>query len=251
MTKSETVLDLDAWEKLNGVDRFLKKHPGMRRRSIQSDMNFKEPALILQGRFDFRAETGKYGLIEDSYPLTIKIPLSFPDALPKVFLDDDSKKRIDHVNGDRSLCLTTEFKQKVILKSLSKDDTALEFYITRLLVPFLTANSCGECLYGEHLHGYLGYVETYMELFQKEVGRDPSKEELLGMVGLLGLESFYCAYYCACPLHNYSHKVSSCIQAQIFYNKYSPIFTKEEWTIELSFVIKGLEQLLNKNSSSL
>lgn len=243
MKRQKKIFNLDSWEREVGVDHFLDKHKSMRRQSIQHDIKLDESTLALHGRFNFRAAIADYGVVEDSYLLTIKIPISFPNKLPQVFLDEIGRDKIGHVNSDNSLCLTTGLRQKLILSIVPKGESILGFYVDRLLVPFLVANSCGECIYGEYPHGYLGNVYAYKELFEQETGKSPSNKELLGMLILLGQKSLKNAYLCRCPLHSYSHSVNKCPQAKFFFNKISPLFSVKEWLYERNCVKKGLDEM--------
>lgn len=136
----------------------LSKYPGLR-------LTPSSDGLELVGTLRFSAEHDGFGLIDDEYELSIKIPSRFPRELPKT---RDCGKRIPrsfHTNGDRSLCLGAPARQ---ILALGKDGTISD-YVDLLVIPYLYGYSYfekhGELPFGELEHGTAGLLCEYAKLF--------------------------------------------------------------------------------------
>ena len=142
-------------------------------------------AIVIQGKFSFRAERDGSAAITDTYNLQIVLPESFPRDLPVVTeLDFRIPRNGDHhINSDGSLCLGSPLR---LLLELSKAPS-LTGFSTRCLVPYLYAISHklklgGRLPLGELEHGRPGEVQDYCELFSlQRAGQVKQAMRLLGM----------------------------------------------------------------------
>lgn len=102
------------------------------------------------------------------YELRVKIPISFPIQLPKVFdLKGQLDRRFEHVNRDGSLCLATDIDLKLRFQS----NSPFRIYLG-ILLEYLTEYKYWK-LYSAYpieprSHGLEGVYETYLDLFETD-----------------------------------------------------------------------------------
>jgi hypothetical protein len=102
--------------------------------------------------------------LEDSYTISIRIPLAFPDAIPLTY----EYKRIPlyyHRLEDKALCLTTPLMQGIILKN----NITLLDYVDKLVIPYLFRFSYQSKYkiepYKDLPHKVDGLKEVYLERY--------------------------------------------------------------------------------------
>ncbi len=162
-----------------GLTQFLSDYPGM---SIHPSTY---AGLELRGTFAFSAQPPDRPLITDSYSLAIRVPPTFPAALPAVTETDRRIPRDGrhHVNPDETLCLGSPLR---LLLSLSRRPDLPGFSET-CIVPYLYAVSHrlkfgGPFVFDELDHGAPGVLRDYMELFGLDYPQQAhSAWSLLGM----------------------------------------------------------------------
>lgn len=138
-----------------GLNEVLSEFPGLR-------IRLQNNCVLLAGELDFRAEYTGYGVIEDSYRVTITIPMTFPRQLPTVRVTDSRIPRTFHTNPDKSLCLGSPLR----LHSVIRRKPQLIAFIKECVIPYLFTHSCWEknhiMPFGELSHGNVGLIEDYM-----------------------------------------------------------------------------------------
>lgn len=123
--------------------------------------------IIVEGSFDFTAESPPNTQITDSYELRLSIPSGFPKEVPVVH---EVGRRIPrneayHVNADGSLCLGSPLRLRL---KLAQQPTLPGFAGT-CIIPYLYAMSHkfkfgGALLFGELAHGNKGKQDDYMSI---------------------------------------------------------------------------------------
>lgn len=149
------------------IESFQKKYDF----SIKQDKN---NMIFLYGKIHIIDP--KEGFIWDSFQLIYFLDVSgfyeqncknmyYPDALPKVFLNDhkEMKSLNRHINDEGLCCLTTDVEASIIL---GKNYTLIEF-TEKLVIPFFAAqilfDKTGQWPNGDYSHGPLGKIEYYAE----------------------------------------------------------------------------------------
>lgn len=162
--------------------------------------------LIIEGQFDFTAQSETFNQITDKYQLHILIPSHFPRELPVVHetLGRIPRDGSYHVNPDGSLCLGSRLR---LLWKLAKTPT-LEGFAENCLVPYLFAISHklsygGNLPFGELAHGSPGELMDYVDLF----GLQNPKQARIALQAL-GMKKRR-ANKCPCPCEC-GHRLGRC-----------------------------------------
>ncbi len=147
---------------LPGTNEFLRDYPGMSR----APAGLGE--VVFKGDFDFTATYRDGVEITESYALKISVPLSFPNAIPKVWelgdkIPNDGRH---HLNPNKTLCLGAPIH---VLKKVKESPTVVGF-AENCIVPFLYAVSRKirdgkDFVMGELEHGEPGVIQDYERLF--------------------------------------------------------------------------------------
>jgi len=120
----ESLLELcERWH----VDEALRRYPGL---SLQP-ANGSE--VRLRGEIEFIARYPEHSEIEDTYDIEIRIPKKFPGQLPTAVEVGGRIPKDFHTNFDKTLCLGSEVRQRLLL---GKTPT-LRVFLEKCLVPFL------------------------------------------------------------------------------------------------------------------
>jgi len=162
-----------------GLAAFRETHQGMAIVPSPGD------DLILRGEFSFHAQANNGPALADSYRIEIRIPKRFPATTPLVFELDGKVPRDGqfHVNPDKSLCLGSPLRLKLLL---SQSSTLLGF-AERCIVPFLYAVSWKQqktrtdFFMGELDHGASGVATDYASLFGLNQSQAIKALSLLGL----------------------------------------------------------------------
>lgn len=144
-----------------GLDDFLGEQPFI---SIKPTTG---TSLLLEGEFQFCAETGGSLRVVDSYNLSISIPKIFPRDIPTVTETGGRIPRIAdyHVSGNGTLCLGSGIRLMMILQS----EPSIQGFSRNCIVPYLYAMTLKlkhgkDFVFGELSHGAPGLTDDYKEL---------------------------------------------------------------------------------------
>ncbi len=125
-------------------------------------------STVVEGPFSFNAVFKNKPSISETYRLQIKIPATFPRALPVVFEMDNKIPRTSkyHVNPDGTLCLGSPLR---LILMLSEKPTLVGF-ADLCMLPYLYAVSIKmifkiDMPLGELSHGKKGLLSDYKDLF--------------------------------------------------------------------------------------
>ncbi len=177
---------------LYDLKQFLIHYPRMSVRPT------KDSSLVIQGFFDFTAQSVGKPEITDSYQLRIIVPSMFPREIPKVVelgnkIPRDGKYHVNLSPYD-SLCLGSPIRLMLLIR---KKPSIIGF-AENCIVPYLYAVSNklqhgGDFVFGELNHGSLGIIEDYKHIFGLK-----SKWQVIQMLKLLSIERRY-ANKMTCP----------------------------------------------------
>ncbi len=164
-----------------GLEEFLREYRQMDLRPIRGT------DLVLEGMFEFCADSPKYGRIGDTFALRLVVPHLFPKQLPIVYELDGRipQSGCFHVNPlDKSLCLGSPIR---LLGTLAPAPT-LTTFARNCLIPYLYAVSLKLAhgvafAFGELPHGSRGELLDYADLFGLK-----TREQVLAAIGCLGLK---------------------------------------------------------------
>ena len=179
-----------------GLVRLFQRQPGLR----------VWPAVGHQARISgtivFDAHAAGCETIHDTYDVELTVPLAFPRLLPTVIeLGGRISKRF-HTNPDRTLCLGSETR----LKLLVAQEPTLPGFVERILIPFLYSHSFyeryGRLPFGELSHGSPGLLQDFADLF------GVSETAALAMVRLATLKKRH-ANKSPCPCGS-GYRVGKC-----------------------------------------
>jgi hypothetical protein len=143
------------------LEALLLRQPGLRIVPSSSD-------LVLAGTIEVNARVSGRAVIRDTYEIELRIPPTFPREIPAVFETGGRIPRSYHHLQDRSLCLGSETRLRLLLA----DGMSLVGFVERCLVPYLYRYShletYGEAPFGDLAHGAEGIREDLRLLFGVE-----------------------------------------------------------------------------------
>jgi hypothetical protein len=141
-----------------GIDRLLDRFPALAIRP--SPIGY----LVLGGDLAFSAQSDNVGAVDDSFLIEIRVPESYPVALPTVFERGGRIPTTYHKMTDGSLCLGSEL---AVRSKLSRAADLVSF-IERCVVPYLAGYSVyvktGSMPFGELPHGIPGLWVEYRQM---------------------------------------------------------------------------------------
>jgi hypothetical protein len=141
------------------LEELLLRHPDLRIVPSGGDV------LTLSGDIGFRLQGPRHGPIEDSYAVELRVPPTFPRALPTVRETGGRIPATFHKLEAGLLCLGAP---TAIRLNLTLSPT-LPAFVDELVVPYLFGYSYfekhGVMPFGELAHGDKGIVEYLSELF--------------------------------------------------------------------------------------
>jgi len=145
-----------------GLDDFLAEQPFM---SIKPSLG---NSLLIEGDFQFSAESPSMPRVEDAYNLLISVPPNFPRALPTITEIGERIPRAGghHVNrGDGTLCLGAPMH----LMAKLQEEPDLQGFSKKCIVPYLYAMTVTlrqeqRFPFGELDHGTPGELADYRTL---------------------------------------------------------------------------------------
>lgn len=148
----------DPWK----LRELLQKHAGLAVQPKQGE------ELVVAGHLSFRAESERYGTVEDSFELDIRIPRRFPSELPVVREVGERIPEDFHRNPDGTLCLGSPLRLRMALSRSPSLTTFVEHCVVPFLFGFLTHQKHGKLPFDELDHGTPGLLDEYCEILRVE-----------------------------------------------------------------------------------
>jgi len=138
--------------------------------------------LILTGELSFDAGAPGYNKIQGAFNITIRVPETFPRAIPTVKELDGKIPKDFHTNSDGTLCLGSRFRLRVLVSRNSRILNFVEKCVVPFLYGYLHQVQYGVLPFGELEHGPLGILDDFgVILGTKEPEAAFRTVELLGM----------------------------------------------------------------------
>lgn len=160
---------LQGWE----LEPLLLKYPGL------SVLPSNNDSLRIQGVVSFKLLDDRNSILEDTYQVSIKVPVSFPEQLPSVREIGGRIAKDFHKLYDGSLCLATKLEMEL---RVSVRPTLLAF-VDDFVLPYLYGHSYhvryARMPFNDRSHGEKGIEEFLAEWFGSQTHKNAGQFLLL------------------------------------------------------------------------
>ncbi len=134
------------------IQNILKSNPGMR--LIEDKEQY-----ILEGIYEFNGIFNNV-IYEEKIQLRMKIPFTFPEAIPQLYLKD-IPDGFSHINPDNSCCVSSYGEIFVFLATKPGIKEFIRAFIDPFIFSLLWFRDYGTYLFGEREHGIKGLIGYY------------------------------------------------------------------------------------------